>query len=193
MTMAFMMLENVKKNLLLILIFLSGPLSASPDDNVPYIVYAKEIMNTFISKSEKEYTLECIGTGGKFSKNVAGITIKFVAYRKGTLEEARLLEVTMIEALLSRINTDEKIRPFLNAYPFNINDIKISIAFHKKDNSCYSDGSVVYVSHIKNKLFYYSEKPKTEDLILIMEEPYEQAYKIIFPSLNQSHNDCLPH
>ncbi len=154
-------------------------LHASEDDSTPYIKYAKEIMNPFIEECEKKYHLDCIGTGGRFAQNVSEIEISFIAYRKGTIEEARTLEVTMTEKILAQINTHEKIRPFLNTYPFDVKDIKISIAFQKKDNSCYTDGSVVYVSHIKNKLFYDKEDPKTGKLVDIMEEPYEEALKIV--------------
>jgi hypothetical protein len=58
------------------------------------------------------------------------------------------------------------------------------IAFRKFDNSCYADGSVVLVFNAKNKLCYFSEDPKTERRIPIIEEPYEEAYKIVEKNSN---------
>jgi len=172
-----MILKTAKR---LFLLFITGiQLHASEEDNTPYIKYAKEIMNPFIEDCEKKYHLDCFGTGGRFADNVGEINIKFMAFQRGTIEEARILEVKMTEDLLTRINTHEKIRPFLNTYPFDVKDIKISISFRKEDGSCYKDGSVAYVSHIKNKLFYDKEDPKTGELIEIMEEPYEEALKIV--------------
>lgn len=189
-----MTLENVKKIICFILIFIiREQLSASEkDDDVPYIRYAKEIMTPFIQKCEREYNLDCIGTGGKFSKNVAGININFIAYRKGTLEEARTLEVNMIETLLTQVNDHEKIRPFLAECPFKSKDINISIAFRKNDNSCYSDGSVVYVSNIKSKLYYAAEDPKTEQRTTISEEPYEEAMKLVYGKAAEVKKDVIP-
>ncbi len=176
--MDFMILKNVKK--FIFFLFIGSQVFASnKDDDPPYVNYAKEIMHPFIAECEKKYDLECIGTGGRFAYTVAGINISFVAYRKGTTEEARTLEVKMIETLLSRINADEKVRPFLSEYPFKSKDLHISIAFQKKDGTYYGGESIVYVSHIKNKLFYDIEDPKTKKLVDILEEPYEDALKIV--------------
>jgi hypothetical protein len=172
-----MILKTAKRSLLL---FITGiQLHATEDDTTPYIKYAKEIMNPFIEDCEKKYHLDCIGTGGRFANNVAKIEICFIAYRKGTIEEARTLEVNMTEKILTQINAHEKIRPFLDNYPFEPKNINISVAFRKEDNSRYADGSVAYVSLIKNKLFYDKEDPKTGQLVDIMEEPYEEALKTV--------------
>ncbi len=178
--MAFMTLETVKNLFLMTLIFIAGnSLYAIEDTSTPYIKYAKEIINPFIEDCEKKYQLDCIGTGGKFSQNVAEIEISFIAYRKGSIEEARTLEVTMVEKILGQINAHEKIRPFLNNYPFKPKNIDISIAFHKEDNSRYTDKSVSFIFLSHDKLFYSSEDPKTGKLVDIMEEPYEEALKIV--------------
>ncbi len=175
-----MILENVKKIVVFSVLFITRIwLHGAEDDTTPYIKYAKEIMNPFIEECEKKYHLDCFGTGGRFADNVAEIDIKFIAFQKGTIEEARILEVKMIEDLLVRINAHEKIRPFLNTYPFDLKNIEISISFRKEDGSCYTDGSIVYVSHIKNNLSYRAEDPKTGQLIGIHKEPYEEALKIV--------------
>ena len=136
-------------------------------------------MNFFIEECEKKYQLDCIGTGGRFANNVAKIEICFIAYRKGSIEEARTLEVTMVEKILSEINSNEKIRSFLNDYPFQPKNIDISIAFHKEDNSRYTDKSVSFIFLSRDKLFYSSEDPNTGKLIDILEEPYEEALRIV--------------
>lgn len=176
--MVFTTLENVRK-IILIFLLIGSLYASNDDDDTPYIVYAKAIMTPFIQKCEKEYQLDCIGTGGRFAYNVAGINIEFVAYQRGTIEEARTLEVKMIEALLAEINAHEKIRPFLAEYPFNAKDIHISTSFQKNDGTDYTDGSVVYVHQARGKLFYKAEDPKTGELTRLLEEPYEEALKIV--------------
>ncbi len=175
-----MTLEAVKKTFFIAFIFIAGNLlHATEDDTTPYIKYAKEIMNPFIEECEKKYHLDCIGTGGRFANNVGEIEISFIAYRKGSIEEARTLEVNLIEKILAQINAHEKIRPFLNNYPFESKNIDISVAFRKEDNSCYTDGSVVLVFLARNKLFYKTEDPKTENRIDLYDEPYIDALKIV--------------
>jgi hypothetical protein len=187
------MQKNVKKTTVVCLFFIIGiQLYPTEDDSISYIRYTKEIINPFIEEWEKKYHLNCFGTGVRFSHNVEQMHIKFMAYQRGTIEKARILEVGMTEDLLSRINTHEKIRPFLNTYPFDVKDIKISISFRKEDDSCYTDGSVVYVSHIKNYLSYDKEDPKTGQLVEIMKEPYEEALKIVKSQAPQIKEIPLP-
>ena len=174
-----MTIEIVKKIYIYLVVVGSVLHSVEPLKEASYVLYTKEIMNPFIDECEKNYQLECIGTGGRFAYNVAGINITFVAYRKGTIEESRKLEVSMTEKLLSEINSSEKIRPFLVEYPFKSTNIDISLSFQKADDSNYTDGSVVHAFHAKDKLFYSSEDPKTGKLVRILEEPYEEAKKIV--------------
>ena len=174
------MTTEIVKKFFIYLVMLGGCLhSTEITKEVPYVLYAKEIMNPFIAECEKKYQLECIGTGGRFAYNVAGINITFVAYRKGSIEESRKLEVSMTEKLLSEINSSEKIRPFLIEHPFKSTNIDISLSFQKADDSNYTDGSVVHAFHAKDKLFYSCEDPKTGKLVRILEEPYEEAKKIV--------------
>jgi hypothetical protein len=176
--MVFITQINVKKIILTLIVGMQL-CASNKDDDIPYINYTKEIMNSFIKNSEQAYDLNCIGTGGKFAKNVAQINIQFLAYRKGTIEEARTLEVKMIEKLLQTVNEHEKIRPFLLNYPFKSEDLHISIGFRNEKDDYFYDDSIAYVSHIKNKLFYDTANPKTHKLLDFMEEPYDEAVKIV--------------
>ena len=168
------------KQIIFLFFMIRGTLqSAEPFKEVEYVQYAKEIMNPFIDECEKNFQLDCIGTGGRFSRNVAGIDITFIAYRKGSIEEARKLEVTITEKLLAEVNGNEKIRPFLSEYPFKADNIGISLSFRKEDDSRYLDNSVALVCIGKGQLIYSAENPKTHLLDTILEEPYEDAKKIV--------------
>ncbi len=158
---------------------MGGQLHASEEVNIPYIQYTKEITLPFIQECENKYQLDCIGTGGKFAKNVSEISLHFIAYRKGTIEEARNVEIKMIETLLEHINHQEKIRPFLDQYPFKPENLDIAISFRKNDDSCYSDGSVVLVFLARDKIFYRAEDSKTGKRFDLHEESYADALKIV--------------
>ena len=80
---------------------------------------------------------------------------------------------------MKKVNEHEKIRPYLREHPFKPNRTMISVAFQDENGRYYIDGSVAYVSLIKGKIFYDTAKSATEGLLEILEEPFEEAVKIL--------------
>jgi hypothetical protein len=194
-------------NLLFIFIFIliTGSKLMSKETKSPeYLKYVDEIVSDFVKEMEKKYHLECYGSGGSMPTDVQEIEVLFNACRKATVDDARKIEVDAIQELLKRINTHEKIRPYLSEYPFDFNRVGISITFLTKKGDRPLDGSVAMVFLARNKIFYraaevqikkttpliYMNKkmgvvnefigggPKVE-LIDLMNEPYEEALKIV--------------
>ncbi len=166
---------------LFIYFFFFGGLMAQKEGPL-YIQHADEIIHSFEKECVKEFKgfkLRSIGSGGGFAHDVEEIDVKFFAYEPATIEEARALEVTLTEKLLKKINEHEKIRPYLREYPFPSNRAEVSVSFHKRNGDYYTDGSVAYVSQIRNKIGYCAADPKTEKFIDLLEEPYEDALKLV--------------
>ena len=138
------------------------------------------------------------------------IEVLFSSYHKRSLEEVRQMEVLGIQKLLKKINDHEKIRPYLREYPFKSDRVEMSISFQTKDNHRITDGHVTYVSLIKNKIFYDAAEMRKEmslptwdcrdlnhvvklpqrekieeELVPLLEEPYEEALKIVLGSTFQ--------
>lgn len=111
--------------------------------------------------------------------DIEGIELGFMAYQRAIVEEARNLEVLVTEAFLQAINSHKKIRPYLREYPFPASRTNVTISFNKPDNRRYSDGSVAYMFHVKNTIFYSAKDPETGKYIDIHEEPYEEARRIV--------------
>ncbi|MEI6241849.1 MAG: hypothetical protein WCP39_00395 [Chlamydiota bacterium] len=149
------------------------------EETVDYEVFVNQIIQSFAKEMEKDFELVCIGNGGKMPHDVEEISVKFIAYRRATIEQARELEVNATETFLRMINAHEKIRPFLREYPFKVNRAEVSIAFRKNDNSAYDDSSVVHVFQVKNRIFYYAEEPNSGTRRILLEESYEEAVKIV--------------
>ena len=148
----------------------------------PYIKYADLIIQSFekeCAKEFKKYKLRSIGSGGGMAYDVEEIRVMFFAYRPATIEEARVLETSLTEKLLKKINENEKIRPYLREYPFKANRARVSVSFHKPNSSVYTDGSVAYVLQAKGQILYCAADPKTEDYYDLHEEPYEEALKLV--------------
>ncbi|MEI6241847.1 MAG: hypothetical protein WCP39_00385 [Chlamydiota bacterium] len=172
-----MMPKHGRLYVFFLMLFVSGQMSAK--EPPIYLQYANEIIRSFSNEIEKEYGFTCIGSGGGMSHDVEEISVQFIAYRRASIEKARELEVKATEKLLRMINDHEKIRPFLREYPFKTYRVEVSIAFNKVDNSAFTDGSVAYVSKIRDKIFYYKATLVKEDLVKLYEEPYEEAVKIV--------------
>ncbi len=145
----------------------------------PYLKYVSEITKSTGAEMEKEFDLVYIGGGGRMPNDVEEIDLKFIAYRKGTIKEAREIEVTGTEKLVKKINEHENLRPYLREYPVKADRAYISVAFRKKDNTRYSDGSVALAFQARNSLFYRQENPNTENLEPLFQESYEEALKIV--------------
>ncbi len=145
-----------------------------------YEKHVNEIINPFAQEVEERCHVLCIGEGGRMPYDVEEVEVKFWADRKGTIEEARRIIVTSKRSLLCRINAHERVRPFLREYPFTLSRALISIAFVNKHNGRhYTDGSVAYALEAKGQIIYCWENPATDRLEHILEEPYEEAERIV--------------
>ncbi len=73
-----------------------------------YSLYLEQIVYPFAKQAQKDFNLFYIGRGGQLAKEVGKVAVDFVAYRKGSLEEAREIEIVLTERLLQALNTHEK-------------------------------------------------------------------------------------
>lgn len=169
----------------LFLIFVFGFTKIIAIENAVYVTYVNEIVNAFSKEMKRDFNLICIGDGGAMPHDVEKVIIMFSAYRKTTIEEARELEVGAVQRFLQLINAHEKIRPYLREYPFTPKRVEISISFQKKNNSHYADGSVAFIYQTNNKIVYRSVDPKTQELVALADETYEEALKLVQGIKNQ--------
>jgi len=150
------------------------------NESPPYVQYVTEVTRAFSKQIKKEFDLECIGNGSSMPHDVEEISIKFVAYQRATVEQARELEVKITERLIRMINAHEKIKPFLRESPFPFYRTRVGISFYKKNNSPYVDGSVAYVSLVNSRIYYSAEDPSNPYVYKeIKDEPYEEARRIV--------------
>jgi hypothetical protein len=157
-----------------------GHMNAEEYESPIYTQHVAEITRAFASQIQKELGLECEGNGGCMPYDVEEISIKFVAYQRATIEQARELEILLTEKFVQLINTHEKIKPFLRESPFPPMRARVGISFSKQNNKPYTDGSVAYVSQVNNRIYYHAEDPKNPYIFIdLKDEPYEEARKIV--------------
>ena len=111
--------------------------------------------------------------------DIQKISLRFNAYQRATVEQARELIVIITERFIELINAHEKIRPYLREYPVTQRTGDIVISFCMRNNHSYTDGSVSHVFQGK-KIFYEKEdSTNPTGLTTIHEESYEKALEIV--------------
>ncbi len=174
-----MALLNKKFNGILCVFVFSLNVMNGEDKAPAYLQYVNEISKEVAANIQDELDLIYIGGGGKMPRDVEELSLKFLAYRKASIEQARKLEVIAVQKLLNSINTHKPIKPFLREHPFPSRRAEVSISFRKKNNEHEIDHSISYVTQLNNILYYCIEDIKKDKLVTIYEEPYEEALKIV--------------
>lgn len=154
-----------------------------------YKRYFNEFQSAFGKQIEEEFGLKWIEGGvlHNFSSN----DIEFYAYRRATLEEARALELSVLNKLDKAIQADSKILSYLNKLSLTPESIGIDIRFVNLHNWSYEDGSIdtIYFKYSKKDkkryLWYTTTDPfsdysaeKDEAFRTNFEESFEDALKL---------------
>ncbi len=213
--MAGAQMPKLVKIIIYLVITMTGiSLNAKENKSSEYLKFVNEITKSFAKEMENEYDLYCIGSGGQMPHDVEEMEVLFVAHRKATIEETRIMELCGIQKLLNKINAHEKIRPYLREYPFKADRVDISISFRTENDERPHDGSVALVYLAKNRIIYRAAKmckemtdpgadcrdpdniiefpPReiiVERLVPLFDEPYEDAVKIVQGAASAENKD----
>jgi len=145
--------------------------------------HMNKILNISLKQLKKRYGLVTIGTGGRNIEDKSQCeSISFQLYRIITKEEARILLVEVVELILHNINNDNKITPYLHNVPFTYKNIGVRIFILNKDasNTFEPDLGLVSLTQ-RGTINYVTYEPNSKwcEYATDVEEPYEQAYKIV--------------
>ena len=158
------------------------------NEEVPiYIKYADSITNPYIKDMCKQHNLSYFGGGGGFLYNVENINIKFISKKQVDIEQARNFLITCSEELLERINTSDKIRPYLDHYPFTKKGIQLDICYFDQKGTWNNPRFIAQATASNGYVYYAVFDHKKRELKTIYKESYQDALKIA-----QSHNGNLP-
>lgn len=142
-------------------------------------VILNEVTAQLIDSALKDYGLYCIGTGGSSDEKIKQVSIHFNVRRRATIEEARELQLKIVDRYLKLINQNEAIRPYLNSHPFTPDNLEVVISFVRDDNFDFADGTICLVFNVKGRLFYRCQDIFEYRLSKAFDEPYEEAVKIV--------------
>jgi len=158
----------------------------------PYKKYEARMnktINSSIKQLKTRYGLISIGSGGRNIDNKSQMeSISFHLYHKITKEDARILLVEVVELILHNINNNKEITPYLHDNPFTFKNLEIALFIFDESRSDIHHpnlglislnpwGTISFVTYANEGLC-----KRASDV----EEPYEQAYKIV------TQKDTLP-
>ncbi len=154
-------------------------LAARKSDSSDYSQYVDEIITAFTKEMKAQFGLEGEGKKREMSHDVEEISVRLVAYQKGTIEQAREWEIKATERLVEMVNAHEKIRPFLREYPFHPDRAIVSITFLGPDNGPRIDDNIAFVIQSDYNVHYFTRNPLNIFVYRnIKIEPYLEAFDI---------------
>jgi hypothetical protein len=127
-------------------------------------------------------TTPILGSGGGMMEDVKKINLHFWSKGNCSLNEARILFVGKAELLLSMVNCDEKLRPYLHTFPFTTENIEFSITFYELFPSQRSnDIYMVFLS--RGKIVYTKYDFKKNEHVTFFNESYSEALNNVISGL----------
>ncbi len=136
---------------------------------------SNEVRNHTILELRAKKDLRACGVGSGMMNQIKMLAISFYYYNEVNIDQARDLLMTASTIFLRNINTKEKIRPFLQNYPFEAKNIEIRIFLMKPDGSRPDAGNLTIVTMIEDELTYSVARPGTKMLDIVYEETFDEA------------------
>lgn len=156
------------------------PIFAFPFKDPEYVDIANSIIENTAEKLSKKYNLEFIGQSESMMDCIHQMGIKLQTSYPLEKDEARRLIINTTEEFLRDINQNEKIRPFLEVYPFTPKNTSMTIFSSRSDNGIVYDPYIVVASIQKGKVVFKTNDPENRYKYKnIYTESYEEALKIV--------------
>ncbi|MCH9625439.1 MAG: hypothetical protein S4CHLAM123_06130 [Chlamydiales bacterium] len=145
-----------------------------------YCKMSNRIASSYAKEFAKPRELMLTGYGGAMMNDIQEVSLRFLSFNALNVDEARVLYVEMMEEFLCRINRNEEIRPYLHNFPFEEDNLKLSIGFEDSNRKITGDGHVALMSIARDHiLFFAAYDPVKEEFYTLYEAPYEEALRIV--------------
>lgn len=153
--------------------------------------YEEEMDRLFVDLTNEvfnRYGLKRWSIGGKLTNGIREIGATFKIYQPMTQDQARQLLIELTDQLLSKLNSNEKIKPFLKQFPFPVDFLKIKIFSEQREGTSFPDVFIENVILEDNRIYFLQKTllPKEEDKffrdsehISLPSESYSDAREIV--------------
>jgi hypothetical protein len=137
--------------------------------------YVTDIRNNAALKIKNRTGLVPFGFGGQMMDQIKVVTLVFLYHQPVDVDKARELLISSSEILLHEINSDERIRPYLDCYPFDPKNISITLCIQKLNGESFGQNELCIVSTDAGKVEYKIDGPDPAHFVTIKDESYEEA------------------
>lgn len=118
---------------------------------------------------EREFGIHGCGAFGKAHDQVELIRVNFIVNQELNRNEARTFIVPIANRLISFLNADDFLRPYMCKYPFDNDNVELTIYFKTKDGEAVFHPNI-HVAALKRGMFKYATLDKNDPY------PYEEVY-----------------
>ena len=139
---------------------------------------AREIRSKTARKLKQKFSLIPFGVGGQMMHEIQKLMLDF-QYKHGiSVEEGRRLVVYAVREFLEEINSDEKIRKYLQRHPFRPWNVEVCIFLVKADGAGFEHDDLEVISAEENKVTFKFNN-STISRYRKQEETFEEACRIV--------------
>ena len=164
------------------LLSLPSCVQSQPQD----VKMAYDIMHQHADYMKRTHQAKLFGIGGGFPDKITSLNMSFRVCGPMGIDEARVLMVSSTQHLLKLVNENERIRPYLDNYPFTSENLEYSFFVVDKNNiNIQQEGNLrdpdnlSYVSNRNKKITYSIVNSERDIFQHIHEESYANARKIV--------------
>ena len=155
-------------------------LVSEPYKAPPYDKIVDNLMSRASKRLEKKHNMRLIGINEGMMGCVKMMGFRFQVYRSLSKSEARAIIVDCIQDFLADINQDEKIRQYLEVYPFDLNHVDTMIFINTPDRGDFYYPNLCVVTASHGNIRYSTNDPENEYRYKTEEtESFEDAVKIL--------------
>jgi hypothetical protein len=171
--------------LLLSVIFISGCEKPSLFDDYDYEYnktrLANEITLKVAMQLKKEKSLHPCGIGGGAMDKIRMLYLAFDYYQETEIEEARKLIIDAVDLFLNTVSEDERVRPYLVQFPFQLENIEMRIFFTNPNGSKIETPQKIWVVAFADAELRYQINDLSKN---ILESNYIETYAEAKEKLN---------
>lgn len=132
---------------------------------------ADNIRNRFIKDLQSIYSFKIDTTGGSYYDGVVNILTGITINDSVALETARNTYISLTKKFINMVNENKTIRPYLYNYPFEINNLAITLSYTNSDKE--ESKTIAYVFMSNNEVHYCTNRNKKLEEVFV--ETYEEA------------------
>ncbi len=137
-----------------------------------------EILKKTSMKLAHEKGLIPFGEGGRMMDQIKMLSLAFLYRHPIDIEEGRELLVFAVQEFLAEVNANERVRPYLNNFPFEPKNISLSIYLQNRDGSTFGAGKLSAI-WANEGMMQYKIEDSNKRLEKIHQETYQEALQIV--------------